>query len=338
MNKSTLIVAELSANHQHNIEIAKKTTKAAKDSGADAIKLQTYTPDTLTIDCDNPYFTLSSGTIWDGITLYNLYKQAFTPWEWHKELKDYAESLGLVFFSTPFDRTSVDFLEELGVPFYKIASFEIVDIPLIKYVASKRKPMIISTGIADIDDIELALKTCRENGCEDITLLKCTSSYPAPIEAANILTIPDMRNRFGVNVGLSDHTMGSSVALGAVALGAVLVEKHFILDRSLGGPDAKFSMEPDEFKSMKDGIREIELALGGVSYKLTEKELLNKKFSKSIFIVKDIEEGELFSESNISVIRPGDGLHPKHFEYLLGKKCVTSLVRGTPMSMEYVAK
>ena len=336
MKGKTFLIAELSANHNQDINIAKDTIYAMKDSGADAVKLQTYTPDTLTINCDNEYFQIKQGTLWDGQTLYNLYKQAYTPWEWHYELKELAEKLGLVFFSTPFDKTAVDFLEKLDVPIYKIASFEITDIPLIEYVAQKNKPMIISTGIATKEDIELAVATCKKNGCEDITLLKCTSSYPAPLEEANLLTIPDMKKRFGVKVGLSDHTLGISVPIAAVALAAEVIEKHFILDKKLGGPDAAFSLEPKEFSEMVKSIREVEKSLGKVNYEISPKIEKNRVFARSLFVVKDIKAGEKFSEENVKSIRPGYGLHPKFLKDILGKKSKINIERGTPLKEEYI--
>ena len=327
---SIYIVAELSANHNHKLDIAKKTIKAAKESGADAIKLQTYTADTLTIQCDNEYFKIKGG-LWDGYFLYDLYKEAYTPWEWHEELFDYARSIGIDIFSTPFDKSAVDFLEKLNPPYYKIASFEIVDIPLIEYAASKGRPMIISTGIATLADIEEAITACRRVGNNEITLLKCTSSYPAPIEDANLLTIPNMKDTFKVNVGLSDHTMGSSVAIASVALGAKVIEKHFILDRKLGGPDSAFSMEPDEFKYMVKSIREVEKALGKVTYELTDKVKNNRIFARSLFIVKDVKKGETVAPENVRSIRPGYGMHPKYYKEVLGKRFASDYERGTPL-------
>jgi pseudaminic acid synthase len=336
MNNNVFIIAELSANHNHDLSIAKETIYAMKESGADAVKLQTYTPDTMTIDCDNEYFQIKQGTLWDGLTLYELYKQAYTPWEWHFELKELAEKLGLTFFSTPFDKTSVDFLEELNVPIYKVASFEITDLPLIEYIASKGKPIIISTGIATIEDIDLAVETCRKNGCEDITLLKCTSAYPAPLEEANLLTIPDMKSRFGVKVGLSDHTLGISAPIAAVSLGAQVIEKHFILDKKLGGPDAAFSLEPKEFKAMVSSIREVEKALGKVTYEVSEKVEKNRVFARSLFVVKDIKKGDILTEDNIRSIRPGYGLHPKYLKGILGKKVKCDIRKGTPLKLEFI--
>lgn len=333
---NTFIIAELSANHGKDINTAKDTIYAMKESGADAVKLQTYTPDTLTIDCDNEYFRIKQGTLWDGKTLYELYKEAYTPWDWHYELKELAEKLGLIFFSTPFDKTSVDFLEKMMVPIYKIASFEITDIPLIEYVSSKGKPVIISTGIATLEDIELAIDTCRKSGCNDITLLKCTSAYPAPLEETNLLTIPDMKKRFGVKVGLSDHTLGISAPIAAVALGAEMVEKHFILDKKLGGPDAPFSLEPKEFSEMVKAIRDLEKVVGKVTYDISPDVEKSRVFSRSLFAVKDIKVGEIFSEDNVRSIRPGYGLHPKYLKDILGKRSKRLIKRGEPLIFEDV--
>lgn len=330
------IIAELSANHNQDINIAKKTIKAAKESGADAIKLQTYTPDTMTIDCDNEYFQIKQGTVWDGGTLYKLYEKAYTPWKWHKELKEYAENLGLIFFSTPFDKSATDFLEELDVKAYKVASFEITDIPLIEYIASKGKPIIISTGIATLEDIELAVNTCKRMGNEDIVLLKCTSSYPAQIEDSNLLTIKDLIERFNVISGLSDHSMDLDVSLTAVALGGKVIEKHFILDRSMGGVDSSFSMEPLEFKKMVNSIRKVEKILGVVDYELTDNKKKNREFSRSIFVVEDMKKGDIITEKNVRVIRPGFGMHPKYYKNILGKKINKSVKRGTPLTTDLI--
>ncbi len=331
----TFIIAELSANHKQDFDIAVKTIEAAKKAGADAIKLQTYTPDTITLNCDNEYFKINHGTIWDGQNLYELYKKAYTPWEWQPKLKVIAEDLGLLCFSSPFDKTAVDFLELMDVPAYKIAAFEITDIPLIRYVSSKGKPVIISTGIATIEDIDLAINTCRDAGNEQIALLKCTSSYPAPIEEANLRTIPDIAEKFHVVAGLSDHTLGTTAATVAVALGASIIEKHFILDRSIGGPDASFSLEPAEFSAMVNTIREVERALGKVSYELSEQTKQSRRLaSRSIFVVEDIKAGEGLSEHNIRSIRPGHGLHPKFYEYALGHIATRNLKRGTPLTKE----
>lgn len=331
-----LIIAELSANHNGSLETALETIRAAKRAGADAIKLQTYTADTLTIDCDKNDFIIRSGSIWDGKTFYELYQSAYTPWEWHKDLFDCAKEEGLICFSSPFDKTAVDFLEELGVPAYKIASFEITDIPLIEYTASRGKPIILSTGIAGKEDIELALKACRRVGNNDVALLKCTSSYPAPIEEANMTMIPEFEERFGVIPGLSDHTMGATVPIVATTLGAKIIEKHFILDRSIGGPDASFSMNEQEFSEMVKGVREAEKALGQVNYALTEKQKKGRGFSRSLYVIKDIRAGETITEENVRSIRPGFGLHPKYLKDLIGQTVNKNLEKGTPMSWEFV--
>jgi len=293
LNKDgVFIIAELSANHKGSLETALKTIKAAKRAGADAIKLQTYTADTMTIDSRKEDFVINSGTIWDGRNLYELYEEAYTPWEWHEQLFQAAHEEGLICFSSPFDKTAVDFLEDLNTPAYKIASFEITDIPLIEYAASKGKPMIFSTGIADQHDIQLALDTCRKAGNNDIALLKCTSSYPAPIEEANMAMIPDLNKRFCVIAGLSDHTLGSTVPIVATSMGAKIIEKHFILDKSIGGPDASFSMDEEEFTAMVKAVRQAEKAIGQVSYELTEKQKKGRNFSRSLYVVRDIRKGE----------------------------------------------
>lgn len=330
------IVAEISANHGHNIQIAKDTIKAAKEAGADAVKIQTYTPNTITIDCDNEYFQIKQDTIWDGITLYKLYQEAYTPWEWHEELFKYARGIGITIFSSPFDKTAVDLLENLNTPAYKIASFEITDIPLIEYIASKGKPVIISTGIATIGEIKEAVDTCKGAGNDNIMILKCTSSYPAPYEDMNILTIPNMKDTFGVEVGLSDHSMGNTVALGAVALGAKMIEKHVILDKNIGGPDAEFSMEMDEFKSMIEEVRKLEKALGRVNYDLDEKTIKNREFSRSLFFTENIEAGDKITEKNMRSIRPGYGLHPRYYNEILGKRVKKDIERGTPVDWSLI--
>ncbi len=330
------IVAELSANHLQNLDLALKTIEAIKECGADAATIQIYTPDTITIDVKNEYFMIKQGTLWDGKYLYDLYKEAYTPWEWHYKLFEFAKELGLIVFSSPFDKTAVDFLEELNTPCYKVASFEITDIPLIEYIASKGKPVIISTGIATLSDIELALQTCKSVGNQQVILLKCVSEYPTPFEDANLRTIPNMKETFKVLVGLSDHTLGISVPIAAVALGAVLVEKHFILDRSMGGPDSAFSLEPDEFKAMVKAIREVEKALGQVSYQLTERQQEMRKFARSLFAVKDIKAGEVINEENIKSVRPGYGLHPKHLKDVLGKRARVDIPKGTPLKWEFL--
>ena len=337
-NSPVFIVAELSANHNQSFDIAVKTIKAVKEAGADAVKLQTYTPDTMTIDCDNKYFKINQGTIWDGKTFYELYKEAYTPWEWQPELKKIAENIGLICFSTPFDKTSVDFLEKMDVSCYKIASFEITDIPLIEYVASKCKPVIISTGIAILGDIKEAINACKNMGNNNIILLKCTSSYPAPYEEINLKTIPDMAKRFKCLVGLSDHTLGISVPIAAVTIGARIIEKHFILDRKLGGPDAVFSLEPEEFKQMVKAVREVEKALGEISYKLTERMKKSRDFSRSLFITTDLKKGDILSEGNVRSIRPGYGLHPVFLKKVLGKKIRADVKFGTPLSWNLIER
>jgi pseudaminic acid synthase len=331
------IIAELSANHNGSLAAAVETIRAAKRAGADAIKFQTYTADTITIDCDKEGFIIKD-TIWRGRKLYDLYKEAYTPWEWHKELFEVAKEEGLVCFSSPFDKTAVDFLEDLNVPAYKIASFEITDIPLIEYVASKGKPVIISTGIAERSDIELALEACRSVGNHDIALLKCTSSYPAPINEANMAMVKDLAERYVVVSGLSDHTMGATVPIVATCFGAKIIEKHFILDRSIGGPDASFSMNEAEFTAMVKAVREAELAIGKVDYKLTEKQKKSKDFSRSLYVVKDIKAGEVITEENVRSIRPGFGIHPKYYHDILGKKGNMDLEKGTPLEWKFILK
>lgn len=333
-NNPVFIIAELSANHNGSLENALATIKAAKRAGADCIKLQTYTADTITLDSDQEDF-LIKGTIWDGRKLYDLYQEAYTPWEWHEQIYAAAAEEGLVCFSSPFDKTAVDFLETLNTPAYKIASFEITDIPLIEYVASKGKPIIISTGIAEQDDIELALAACKRQGNHDIALLKCTSSYPAPIEEVNMIMVKDLSERYGVVSGLSDHTMGSTVPIVATAFGARIIEKHFIIDRSIGGPDASFSMNEAEFTAMVKAVREAEKAVGVVDYNLTEKQAKGKDFSRSLYIAEDIKAGDVFTESNLRSVRPGFGLHPKYLQQLLGLKAVKDLQKGTAMQLEF---
>jgi len=335
--RPVFIVAEISANHLQKYDLALKTIEAAKDAGADAVKLQTYTPDTITLDCDNEYFQIRQGTIWDGTTLYKLYEKAYTPWDWQPKMKKYAEELGLICFSSPFDKSAVDFLEVLDVPAYKVASFEITDIPLIEYMASKGKPMIISTGIAEIGDIEEAVKARRDMGNDQIVLLKCTSAYPTPLTDVNLSVISDIPDRFSTLVGLSDHTMSISVAIAAVALGACLVEKHIIISRDLGGPDAAFSLEPSEFSRMTEAIREVEIALGEVDYSLTEKMKKSREFSRSLFVVKDIRKGELLTSENVRSIRPGYGLQPKYEKQVLGRKARKAIKKGTPLDWNLIS-
>jgi pseudaminic acid synthase len=329
------IIAELSANHNGSLQVALDTIRAAKRAGADCIKLQTYTADTLTIDCDKDDF-LIKGTIWEGKNYYQLYKEAYTPWEWHEELFKVAKEEGLVCFSSPFDKTAVDFLEKLNVPAYKIASFEITDIPLIEYVASQGKPIILSTGIAEQEDIELALEACNRMGNTDIALLKCTSSYPAPIDEANMCMVKDLAERYNVISGLSDHTMGATVPVVATCFGAKIIEKHFILDRSIGGPDASFSMNEEEFTAMVKAVREAESAIGVVDYTLTAKQAKGKDFSRSLYVVEDMKAGEVITEDNVRSIRPGFGMHPKYYWNIIGKKVKTDITRGTALSREVI--
>ena len=324
---SVFIIAELSANHNGNIQTAIETIRAAKRAGADAIKLQTYTADTITIDSDKDDFIIK-GTIWEGKNLYQLYKEAYTPWEWHEELFRVAKEEALICFSSPFDPTSVEFLEGLNCPVYKIASFEITDIPLIELVASKGKPIIISTGIATEEDIELALNACRRMGNNQIALLKCTSSYPAPIEEANLIMIQDMANKYNVITGLSDHTLGQIAPVVATCFGAKIIEKHFILDRSIGGPDASFSMNEQEFTEMVNAVRAAEKAIGVIDYNLTQKQIDGRVFCRSLYVVEDIQEGAIITEKNVRSIRPGYGMHPKELKNVTGKVAEKSLNKG----------
>ncbi len=336
LSDKCFIIAELSANHGGDINIAKETVRAAKRAGADAIKLQTYTADTITLDVKTDYFKIAQGTAWDGQFLYDLYKEASLPWKWHKELYEVATEEGLVCFSSPFDKTAVDFLEELDTPIYKVASFEITDIPLIKYIASKNKPIIISTGIASLEDIELAINACKSVGNNNITILKCTSAYPASPEDANLLTIPDIQDRFKVNSGLSDHTMGIEAPIVAVCLGAKVIEKHFILDKSIGGADAHFSLDENEFKEMVNAVRLAEVMLGKVDYEMTEKKKKSREFSRSLFITKDVKRGDIITEENVRSVRPGFGLHPKYLEDVLGKKFTEDFEKGTPLKFNLI--
>jgi len=332
LNKNgVFIIAELSANHNGKLQNALDTIKAAKEIGANAIKLQTYTADTLTLDCDKDDFIIKGGTLWDGKKLYDLYKEAYTPWEWHKELFEYARSLDIDIFSTPFDKSAVDFLEQFEPTCYKIASFEITDYELVRHTASKGKPVIISTGIATKEEIEDVVNICREVGNEDIILLKCTSAYPAPLEDANLNTIPDLAKTFGVISGFSDHTLGTTAPIAAVSLGAKVIEKHFILDKSIGGADADFSLDKKEFKEMINTIRDTEKLLGIVNYDVKE---TNRQFSRSLYVSQDIKKGELFSEKNIKSVRPGFGLHPKHLKDILGKYASKNIEFGTPLAFK----
>lgn len=333
-NAPTFIVAELSGNHNQDYNRALELVHAAKEAGADAIKLQTYTADTITIDCDDPIFQINEGTIWDGRTLYDLYQEAYTPWDWQPRIMEEANKLGMECFSSPFDFTSVDFLEEMNVPAYKIASYEINDIPLIRKVAKLHKPIIFATGIAYPEDIRLALDICKEEGNEDIFLLKCVSSYPTPYEEVHLNIIPTLAKTYGCLTGLSDHTMGTAVAVGSIALGAKMVEKHLTLRRSDGGPDSAFSMEPEEFAKMVQDIRIVEKALGSSEYMLTPTQELEHGGSRSLFVVKDIAAGEILTPDNIRSIRPGDGLHTKHYDEILGKQAAFDLKKGTPLKWE----
>jgi pseudaminic acid synthase len=330
-NFPVYIIAELSANHNQDFDQAVKLIHAAKEADADAVKLQTYTADTLTIDCDNEYFRIGKGTIWEGKNLYSLYKEAYTPWEWQPELKKIANDLGMDLFSTPFDFSSVDFLESMDVPAYKVASFEIVDLPLIQKIAQTGKPIILSTGMASLAEIEDAVHAIRDEGNEQIALLKCTSAYPACAEEMNVRTIPHLAQMFDLPVGLSDHTLGISVPVAAVALGACIIEKHFTLSRHEPGPDSAFSLEPQEFTAMVAAIRETEKALGRVCYEVSDHETASQVFRRSLFVVKDVKRGDVFTQENVRSIRPGYGLPPKYFNKILGKKAKVNIHRGTPL-------
>ncbi|MDC1462617.1 pseudaminic acid synthase [Polaribacter sp.] len=334
MNKKCLIIAELSANHDGDIEIAKETIRAAKRAGADAVKIQTYTSDTLTLDCKTDDFKVQGGTLWDGRYLHELYKDASLPWEWHKELFDLAKKEGLICFSTPFDNSAVDLLEELNCPIYKIASFEIADIPLIEYVAKKQKPIIISTGIANYEDIKLAVETCRKVGNNDITVLKCTSSYPAPINEANLKMMKRFSDDFAVKIGLSDHTIGNLLPILSIAMGATVIEKHFKLNDEVGGADASFSVNEQDFKILVDEIRLAELAMGVESYELTEKQISGKRYGRSLYISKDVRSGDILTKENIKSVRPGLSLHPKYYNDVLGKQVIKDLNKGSRFSLK----
>jgi pseudaminic acid synthase len=331
------IIAELSANHGQDFEQAAAIVRAAKDAGADAVKLQTYTPDTITLKCDNELFRIGKGTVWEGRILHDLYAEAFTPWEWQPKLKSLAEGLGLVCFSSPFDETAVDFLETMRVPVYKIASFELVDLPLIRRVASTGKPMIMSTGMATLAEIEEAVRTAREAGATQLALLKCTSGYPADPREMNIRTIPHLAEAFGVVAGLSDHTLGSAVPVAAIACGACIIEKHITLSRAAGGPDSGFSLEPEEFKTMVRDIRQSEQALGGVCYEVGENESKSRVFRRSLFVVKDVAAGEPMTREIVRSIRPAHGLHTRHLEEVLTRKAACTISRGTPLSWAHLA-
>lgn len=329
------IIAEMSANHLLNFERAKEIIYRLRDSGVDAVKLQTYTPDTITIDCDNPEFQ-TRGELWDGETLYSLYQKAYTPWEWQEDLAKYANELGLSCFSSPFDLTAVDFMDKIGMPAFKVASYEINDIPMLRKIAKTGKPVIISTGTAYLEDIERALRVCREEENEQVILLKCTSAYPCPYEDVNLNVIPLMRSTFDCMVGLSDHTLGSEVALGGIALGAKVIEKHVTIKREDGGPDGAFSMEIEEFTDMVRQIRNLEKALGKATFELTDKQEAARSGTRSLYVVKDIKKGEVITEENVRSIRPGKGLHTMYWETILGKKARCELSKGTPMAWEFV--
>lgn len=334
----TFIIAELSANHNSSLEIAVETIKAAAKAGADAVKLQTYRADTITLNSESDEFIIKGGSLWDGLSYYQLYDKAHTPWQWHKTLKDVAEKLGLILFSSPFDKTAVDYLEELNVPAYKIASFEINDLPLIEYVAKKNKPVIISTGVAAYDEIEDAVNTCRKSGNNDIILLKCTSSYPAPIEEANLLMIKKLSEDFNCITGLSDHTLNNVTAIAAVSLGAKVIEKHFILDKSINSPDAAFSLDENEFKKLVDDIRLAEKSLGKIDYSISKLVKQNRHFMRSLYVIKDIAKGDKFTSENIGSFRPNLGISPKYYFDIIGKKAACNIKANTPLKNELIDK
>ena len=334
--QKTFIVAELSGNHNGDYNRAVEIIHAAAEAGADAVKLQTYTADTITIDCDKPWFMTSEGSLWEGRTLHDLYKEAYTPWEWHEGLIEEANKLGLECFSSPFDFTAVDYLENLNVPAYKIASFEINDIPLIRKIAKLHKPIIFATGIAYEEDIQLALDTCKEEGNEDIILLKCVSAYPTPYDMVNLRMMQCLSDKFGCLVGLSDHTLGSVVAEGSVVLGGKMIEKHLTLNRSAGGVDDAFSMEPQEFAEMVKNVRIMEQALGSYDYGISDKQASERRLSRSLFVVKDIKAGEKLTPENVRSIRPGNGMHTRHYEEVLGMTAINDIEKGTPLSWELI--
>lgn len=334
----TYIIAELSANHNQNFEQAVRIIHAAKDAGADAVKLQTYTADTITLRSDKECFRISGGTLWDGRTLHDLYQQAFTPWEWQPKLKQIADELGMHLFSSAFDDSAVDFLEQMNVPAHKVASFELVDIGLIQKMARTGKPLIMSTGMASAEEINEAVRAARGAGARQIALLKCTSAYPAPPEEANLLTIPELAQRFDCPAGLSDHTMGIAVPVAAVTLGACIIEKHLCLARADGGPDSAFSLEPEEFKAMVDAVRTVEKALGSSRFSPGKREANSLKFRRSLFVVENVKRGEAFTKQNVRSIRPADGLHPRHLSEVLGQRAACDIERGTPLSWALVAR
>ena len=329
-------IAEVSANHNQDFETAVRIVRAAKDAGADSVKLQTYTPDTITIQSNRECFQVGGGTLWDGRSLYDLYKEAYTPWEWQPKLKKVADDLGMQCFSSAFDASAVDFLETMNVPAHKVASFELVDLPLIQKMASTGKPLIMSTGMATLEEIEEAVRTARRAGATQIALLKCTSAYPAPADEMNLRTIPELARRFDVPVGLSDHTIGIAVPVAAVSLGACIIEKHLTLSRTAGGPDSAFSLEPEEFRAMVEGVRTAERALGSVHFGVSELESRSRVFRRSLFVVRDLKKGELFTSENVRSIRPGDGLHTRHLAEVLGKTAALDIAQGTPLSWDLV--
>ena len=335
LKERVYIIAEMSANHNQDFDQAVRIIESAKEAGADAVKLQTYTPDTITINCDSDYFRIK-GTIWEGKNLYELYGEAYTPWEWQPKLKIIANDLGMDLFSTPFDHTAVDFLEKMDVPVYKVASFELVDIPLLRKIAQTGKPIIMSTGMATLAEIDEAVNAISEAGGNQLALLKCNSAYPAPPEEMNLRTIPHLAEAFGLPVGLSDHTLGIAMPVAAVALGACIIEKHFTLSRDIPGPDSAFSLEPDEFKAMVDAIRTAEKALGKIHYGVSEHEAKSRVFRRSLFVVKDIRAREVFTQENVRSIRPGYGLSPKHVEDVLGRRAAKNIARGTPLAWELI--
>jgi N-acetylneuraminate synthase len=334
----TYIIAEISANHRQDYEQAAELVRAAHLAGADAVKLQTYRPETITIDCNNEFFHIGEGTIWSGKTLFELYAEAYMPWEWQPGLKLLADSLDIDLFSTPFDHTAVDFLDSMAVPAFKIASFELVDIPLLRRVAASKKPIIMSTGMATLSEIEEAITTIREAGGEDLALLKCTSSYPASPSEINLRTIPHLSQAFDLPVGLSDHTLGISVPTAAVALGACIVEKHITLSRAAGGPDSSFSLEPNEFAQMVEAVRTAKQALGSVRYRPTAKEVESRIFRRSLFVVEDVNQGDIFTEVNVRSVRPGNGLHTRYIDRVIGHAAASDIERGTPLRWTHVGR
>jgi pseudaminic acid synthase len=335
-NPGCYIIAEISANHNGSLDTALEMVRIAKASGADAVKIQTYTADTLTLDCDNEHFRISGGTLWDGMTLHKLYQQAYTPWEWHEAIFAEAKRVGIDCFSTPFDETAVDFLEQFDPPYHKIASFELVHHPLLKKVSATGRPVILSTGMASLREIAMAVEILRDHGCADLSLLKCTSSYPAPPEEANLARIAHMAETFQCKAGLSDHTLGITVPVAAAALGASIIEKHFCRSRSEPGPDSAFSLEPAEFRSMVDAVRIAEKAVGKITYERTEKENSGLAFRRSVFLAKDIRKGESFTAENIRIVRPGHGLSPEFYEVLLGHRASDDALAGTPLTWDLV--